>query len=101
MTVGGGPMDSGALGRAERTLGTKFLRVFGMSECLGHTTPLPTEDEDVRLGRDGRPFPGTTCASSTTDGVPRRARRGRPAAGARARRSSSGMPATARPSRRR
>src|SRR5215207_8277440 len=60
MTVGGGPMDSGALGRAERTLGTKFLRVFGMSECLGHTTPLPDEDEEIRLGRDGRPFPGTT-----------------------------------------
>lgn len=71
MTVGGGPMDSGALGRAERTLGTKFLRVFGMSECLGHTTPLPTEDEDVRLGRDGRPFPGTTVRVVDEAGAPR------------------------------
>ncbi|KQV73796.1 acyl-CoA synthetase [Aeromicrobium sp. Root344] len=71
MTVGGGPMDSGALGRAERTLGTKFLRVFGMSECLGHTTPLPGESEDVRLGRDGRPFPGTTVRVVGEDGVPR------------------------------
>lgn len=59
LTVGGGPMDAGALGRAEDHLGTKFLRVFGMSEALGHTTPLPTEDARVRLGRDGRPFPGT------------------------------------------
>lgn len=59
MTVGGGPMDTGALERAESKLGTKFLRVFGMSECLGHTTPLPTDPVDIRLGRDGRPFPGT------------------------------------------
>jgi acyl-CoA synthetase (AMP-forming)/AMP-acid ligase II len=59
MTVGGGPMDEKALGKAEDLLGTKFLRVFGMSECLGHTSPLPSEDRSVRLGRDGRPFPGT------------------------------------------
>ncbi len=59
MTVGGGPMNAEALGRAERILGTKFLRVFGMSECLGHTTSLPGDDVAIRLGRDGRPFPGT------------------------------------------
>lgn len=59
MTVGGGPMNFKALKDAEEHLGTKFLRVFGMSECLGHTTPLPSEDADVRLGRDGRPFRGT------------------------------------------
>lgn len=59
MTVGGGPMSERALETAERHLGTRFLRVFGMSECLGHTTPLPSDPPDVRLGRDGRPFPGT------------------------------------------
>jgi non-ribosomal peptide synthetase component E (peptide arylation enzyme) len=59
MTVGGGPMDAGALGRAEEVLGTKFLRVFGMSECLGHTTTSPGEDAATRLACDGRPFPGT------------------------------------------
>jgi len=59
MTVGGGPMDAGALGRAEEILGTKFLRVFGMSECLGHTTTRPDEDAATRLACDGRPFPGT------------------------------------------
>jgi acyl-CoA synthetase (AMP-forming)/AMP-acid ligase II len=59
MTVGGGPMNAEALGRAERILGTRFLRVFGMSECLGHTTSLPTDHAEIRLGRDGRPFPGT------------------------------------------
>jgi acyl-CoA synthetase (AMP-forming)/AMP-acid ligase II len=59
MTVGGGPMNRDALHRAEDHLGTTFLRVFGMSECLGHTTPLPSDDAEIRLGRDGRPFPGT------------------------------------------
>jgi non-ribosomal peptide synthetase component E (peptide arylation enzyme) len=59
MTVGGGPMNAGALERAETVLGTRFLRVFGMSECLGHTTSLPTDPPEVRLGTDGRPFPGT------------------------------------------
>lgn len=59
MTVGGGPMNQNSLRGAELKLGTTLLRVFGMSECLGHTTPLPTDDVEVRLGRDGRPFPGT------------------------------------------
>jgi len=59
MTVGGGPMDAGALGRAEQVLGTRLIRVFGMSECLGHTTTRPDEDAETRLACDGRPFPGT------------------------------------------
>jgi len=59
MTVGGGPMNADALGRAETTLGTTIIRVFGMSECLGHTTTRPGEDALTRLGADGRPFPGT------------------------------------------
>jgi acyl-CoA synthetase (AMP-forming)/AMP-acid ligase II len=59
MTVGGGPMDVGALERAERRLGTPILRVFGMSECLGHTTPHLDDPADLRLGADGLPFPGT------------------------------------------
>ncbi|MDV8002629.1 class I adenylate-forming enzyme family protein [Rhodococcus sp. IEGM 1408] len=59
MTVGGGPMNQKALHNAELKLDTTLLRVFGMSECLGHTTPLPSDDVEVRLGRDGRPFPGT------------------------------------------
>ncbi len=70
MTVGGGPMDAGALGRAEEVLGTKFLRVFGMSECLGHTTPRPGEDAEIRLARDGRPFSGTEVRVVDEDGRP-------------------------------
>lgn len=68
ITVGGGPMDRGALARAEQSLGTKILRVFGMSECLGHTSPSPDEPEEIRLGRDGRPFPGTDVRALTPDG---------------------------------
>lgn len=70
MTVGGGPMDAGALGRAEKVLGTRILRVFGMSECLGHTTTRPAESADVRLATDGRPFPGTELRVVDTDGTP-------------------------------
>ncbi|MBA4864584.1 acyl--CoA ligase [Streptomyces sp. PSKA54] len=69
ITVGGGPMDQGALARAEQSLGTKILRVFGMSECLGHTSPRPDEPEEIRLGRDGRPFPGTDLRAMTPDGA--------------------------------
>jgi non-ribosomal peptide synthetase component E (peptide arylation enzyme) len=70
MTVGGGPMDAGALSRAEQVLGTKFIRVFGMSECLGHTTTSPGEDAATRLACDGRPFPGTEVRAVGDDGKP-------------------------------
>ena len=70
MTVGGGPMNASALETAERHLGTRFLRVFGMSECLGHTTPLPSDPVDLRLGCDGRPFPGTRIRVVGADGGP-------------------------------
>ncbi len=70
MTVGGGPMNAGALGRAEETLGTRIIRVFGMSECLGHTTTRPEDDAHTRLGTDGRPFPGTEVRAVDDDGRP-------------------------------
>lgn len=70
MTVGGGPMNQKALHDAEVRLGTTMLRVFGMSECLGHTTPLPGDDVDTRLGRDGRPFPGTQSRVVDESGAP-------------------------------
>ncbi len=69
MTVGGGPMNVRALKEAEETLGTTFLRVFGMSECLGHTTPSPTDQPELRLGKDGKPFPGTTVRAVDASGA--------------------------------
>lgn len=68
MTVGGGPMNQRALAEAEEKLGTTFLRVFGMSECLGHTTPRPDDPPEIRLGRDGRPFPGTVVRAVDESG---------------------------------
>jgi acyl-CoA synthetase (AMP-forming)/AMP-acid ligase II len=70
MTVGGGPMNVDALSRAENTLGTKIIRVFGMSECLGHTTTHPGDDAAVRLGTDGRPFSGTEVRAVDSAGAP-------------------------------
>jgi non-ribosomal peptide synthetase component E (peptide arylation enzyme) len=70
MTVGGGPMDAGALRRAELSLDTRILRVFGMSECLGHTTPHPDDPVELRLGRDGRPFAGTELRGVDAAGRP-------------------------------
>ncbi|GAA4879199.1 class I adenylate-forming enzyme family protein [Actinomycetospora straminea] len=70
MTVGGGPMDAGALGRAEERLGTRILRVFGMSECLGHTTSRPDDDPVTRLATDGTPFPGTELRAVDETGAP-------------------------------
>jgi cyclohexanecarboxylate-CoA ligase len=70
ITVGGGPMDSGALARAEQSLGTRILRVFGMSECLGHTSPRPDDAEETRLDRDGIPFPGTEVRAVDEQGSP-------------------------------
>lgn len=68
MTVGGGPMNERALHAAEEKLGTTFLRVFGMSECLGHTTPQLDDPPAIRLGRDGRPFRGTVVRAVDTTG---------------------------------
>jgi acyl-CoA synthetase (AMP-forming)/AMP-acid ligase II len=34
----------------DESLGTKILRVFGMSECPGHTSPSPDDPEEIRLG---------------------------------------------------
>ncbi|MFC8043554.1 class I adenylate-forming enzyme family protein [Nocardia sp. NPDC057353] len=70
MTIGGGPMNERALATAEEQLGTTFLRVFGMSECLGHTTPRLDDPPGIRLGRDGRPFAGTVVRAVDEAGNP-------------------------------
>jgi cyclohexanecarboxylate-CoA ligase len=59
LVVGGGPMAMETLSAAETVLGVPLTRAFGMSECLGHTWSAPGEPPEIRLGRDGRPFPGT------------------------------------------
>jgi non-ribosomal peptide synthetase component E (peptide arylation enzyme) len=59
IAVGGGPMSREALADAERALGVRFLRLFGMSECLGHTTVALDDAPELRLETEGYPFPGT------------------------------------------
>jgi non-ribosomal peptide synthetase component E (peptide arylation enzyme) len=70
ITVGGGPMRLEAMLDAEARLGVTLLRVFGLSECLGHTTPRLGEPAELRLSRDGRPFPGTTVRILDEEGRP-------------------------------
>lgn len=69
LTVGGGPMDIDALVGAETALDAKILRVFGMSECLGNTSPDLDDEVSTRLGRDGRPFAGTTVRAVDSEGL--------------------------------
>jgi non-ribosomal peptide synthetase component E (peptide arylation enzyme) len=59
-----------SMAAAEARLGVTLLRVFGMSECLGHTTPRLDEPVELRLARDGRPFPGTTVRIVDEEGEP-------------------------------
>ncbi|HEU0222755.1 MAG TPA: AMP-binding protein [Paracoccaceae bacterium] len=41
---------------------------YGMSECLGHASCAPGDPEEKRLGRDGRPYPGTEILIVGPDG---------------------------------
>jgi len=43
---------------AERRFGFKVVRDYGLSECLGHAPGRPGDAAEVRLHKDGVPFPG-------------------------------------------
>ncbi|MBU6257681.1 MAG: AMP-binding protein [Burkholderiales bacterium] len=59
LAVGGSAMTPELVSDAERLLGLTALRMFGMSECMGHASTLPTDPMAVRRLHDGHPFPGT------------------------------------------
>lgn len=61
--------ERGVLARAEQALGTKILRGYGTSEFLGPISPRPEDPEAIRLGRDGRPVPGTEVRAVAPDGA--------------------------------
>ena len=85
MTVGGGPMNAGALGRAEQTLGhhdPPGLRDVRVPRAHHHRDPATTPR--TRLGRDGRPFPGTEVRAVDDDGRAAAGRGGGRRAGPRA-----------------
>jgi acyl-CoA synthetase len=59
LAVGGSSMTPELIRDAEELLGITALRMFGMSECMGHASTRPG-DPDFRRGHsDGRSFPGT------------------------------------------
>jgi acyl-CoA synthetase (AMP-forming)/AMP-acid ligase II len=43
---------------AERRFNFKVVRDYGLSECLGHAPGRPRDPPEVRLHKDGIPFPG-------------------------------------------
>lgn len=59
ISVGGGPMAPETMRAAEAALRAPLLRMFGMTECLGHTTVSLDDVDEIRLGTEGRAFPGT------------------------------------------
>jgi acyl-coenzyme A synthetase/AMP-(fatty) acid ligase len=76
MAVGGSAMTPELIADADRLLGLKVLRMFGMSECMGHCSTRPGDPVDRRQHFDGMPFPGTEDEAFDADGnrLPRGAR---------------------------
>jgi len=59
MAVGGSAMTAELIADADALLGLKALRMFGMSECMGHASTRPAHSLERRQMFDGIPFPGT------------------------------------------
>lgn len=67
--VGGSAMTAELIADAEMLLGLKALRMFGMSECMGHCSTRPFDALTIRQGTDGIPFPGTQEEAFDSQGV--------------------------------
>jgi len=59
MAVGGSAMTAELIADADARLGLRALRMFGMSECMGHASTRPGDTLERRQMYDGIPFPGT------------------------------------------
>jgi acyl-CoA synthetase len=59
LAVGGSAMTPAMVADAEELLGIRVLRMFGMSECMGHASTRPADTPERRRNSDGQPFPGT------------------------------------------
>lgn len=59
LAVGGSSMTPELIVDAENLLGIRALRMFGMSECMGHASTHPDDSLERRQHSDGRSFPGT------------------------------------------
>jgi acyl-CoA synthetase len=67
MSVGGAPVAP-ELVRTADDAGIVGCRVFGLSECLGHTSASSDDPLEVRMHTEGRSFPGTIDACLGPDG---------------------------------
>lgn len=57
--VGGGSMTPELIRAAKELLGIPALRMFGMSECMGHASTHPHDPLERLCHSDGKSFPGT------------------------------------------
>ena len=55
---------------AERRFGFPIVRVFGLSECVGHAVGRPSDPAELRLHRDGVPFEGVDWMVRDAAGAP-------------------------------
>lgn len=76
VAVGGSAMTATLIEDAERLLGVRALRMFGLSECLAHCSTGLDDNQAIRLSSEGRPFPGTEIEAFDGGGaaLPRGAR---------------------------
>lgn len=59
VAVGGSVMTPELITDARTLLGIEALRMFGMSECMGHSSVRLEDCDERRFHSDGRPFDGT------------------------------------------
>jgi len=63
LAVGGSAMTPELITDAQELLGIQALRMFGMSECMGHASTRLGDSMERRFHADGLPFPGTHDAA--------------------------------------
>jgi acyl-coenzyme A synthetase/AMP-(fatty) acid ligase len=68
MAVGGSANSAELIQLAKERLGLEALRMFGMSECLGHASPRLSDPPERKLHYDGVPFPGTSLEAYDENG---------------------------------
>jgi acyl-CoA synthetase len=67
--TGGSAMTAELIADADTLLGLRALRMFGMSECMGHCSTRPSDPLSRRQTTDGVPFPGTREEAFDAQGV--------------------------------
>lgn len=66
-SVGGAPVTPEIVERADRA-GIAICRIFGLSECPGHTSTCATDPLELRARTEGRSYPGTDDVSLDAEG---------------------------------